>query len=37
MVDWSAEQVHLGYSEATRKLQSIAGDASEAHEAAMAY
>jgi hypothetical protein len=35
MVDWDAEQVTLAYSEATRKLQSIAQGPAEAYEEAL--
>ncbi len=35
MVDWDAEQVALGYSEACRKLQAIGSGASEAYEEAL--
>lgn len=35
MVDWDAEQVALAYTEATRKLQSIAQGSSEAYEEAL--
>jgi len=35
MVDWDAEQVALGYSEACRKLQAIGLGASEAYEEAL--
>ena len=36
MVDWDADQVHQAYSEAIRKLQSIATGHSEAYEEALA-
>ena len=35
MVDWDAEQVALAYTEATRKLQSIAQGSAEAYEEAL--